>query len=87
MLNKILAYLSAIGAFFSAIFFVLFKMAREERNAEVEKSNNLNENLGAVMAGEKAEKEVKKENEELKEKVHNSNTLDSFNACTELLQK
>lgn len=87
MLNKILACLSAIGAFFSAIFFVLFKMAREERNAEVEKSNNLNENLGAVMAGEKAEKEVKKENEELKEKVHNSNTLDSFNACTELLQK
>lgn len=87
MLNKILVCLSAIGAFFSAIFFVLFKMAREERNAEVEKNNNLNENLGAVMAGEKAEKEVKKENEELKEKVHNSNTLDSFNACTELLQK
>jgi hypothetical protein len=39
------------------------------------------------MAGEKAEKELKKENEELIEIVNNSNKLDAFNACNQLLQK
>ena len=87
MLNKILACLSAIGAFFSAIFFVLFKMTREERNAEEEKNETLNENLEAIMAGEKAEKEVKDKNEELVRRVTGSNNIDSFNACNELLQK
>ena len=94
MLNKILAILSAVGAFFSAIFFVLFKQAKEETKTEKEKNknleeknNNLNDNLDALKEGEKAEKELKKENEELQEKVSSNNKLDSFNACNELLQK
>lgn len=87
MLNKILAGLSMLGAGLAAIFFVLFKQAKEERKAEEKKVENLDENLKAIMAGEAAEKELKKQNEELKKKVNSSNTLDSFNACNELLQK
>jgi len=87
MLNKILAALSVLGAGLSAIFFVLFRQAKEEKKIEHEKNENLNTNLDALKAGEKAEKEKQKENEELKQKAHNGNTLDSFNACNELLQK
>ena len=87
MLKKILAVLAGIGAALSAIFFVLFKQAKEERKEAEEKADDLEENLDALKAGEKAEKELKKENEELKQKAHNGNTLDSFNACNELLQK
>lgn len=87
MLNKILTCLAAVGAFFSAIFFVLFKMAKEEQKAEEEKNLNLSENLDAIMSGEKAEKELKKENEELVRKVTGSNRIDSFDACNDLLSK
>ena len=87
MLNKILAILAGVGAFFSAIFFVLFKQANEEKKVEQEKNENLNTNIDALKHGEKAEKVLKKENEELQKKVNSSNTLDSFNACNELLQK
>ena len=33
------------------------------------------------------EKELKKQNEELKEKAHSGNNLDAFNACNDLLSK
>lgn len=87
MLKKILAVLAGIGAALSAIFFVLFKHAKEERKEAEEKADDLEENLDALKAGEKAEKELKKENEELQKKVNSGNTLDSFDACNELLQK
>jgi len=87
MIKKILAILAAIGTFFSAIFYVLFKQANEEKKAEREKSKNLNTNLEAVKAGDKAEKELKKENEELIEQAHSGNNIDTFNACNSLLSK
>lgn len=87
MIKKILAILAAIGTFFSAIFFVLFKQANEEKKAEREKSKNLNTNLEAVKAGDKAEKELKKENEELIKQAHSGNNIDTFNACNSLLSK
>lgn len=87
MLKKILAILAGIGAALSAIFYVLFKEAKDQKKAINEKYDNAAKNLDALAEGEKAEKELKKENEELKEKAHNGNTLDSFNACNELLQK
>ena len=87
MLKKILAILAAIGAFFSAIFFVLFKQANEEKKAINEKYDDMSANLDALKESEGAEKEVKKQNEELKEKINSGNTLDSFNACNKLLSK
>jgi uncharacterized protein YlxW (UPF0749 family) len=87
MLKKILTILSAVGAFFSALFFMLFKKEKEEKKTITEKYDNMSKNLDALAEGEKAEKELKKENEELQKKVNSSNTLDSFNACNELLQK
>jgi hypothetical protein len=87
MWNKILAVLATIGAALSAIFFVLFKEARELRLAEEKENENLSTNLDALKEAEKAEKEKKKENEELVRKVTGSNNLDAFNACNDLLQK
>jgi cell shape-determining protein MreC len=87
MLKKILAVLAGLGAAFSAIFFVLFKEAREQRKVEEEKNENLNTNLDALKEADRAENEVKKENEELVQKAHSGNNLDAFDACNELLQK
>ena len=87
MLKKILSILAAIGAFFSAIFYVLFKQAKEERKAEEEKNKDLINNMDAVQYSEHIRNEVKKQNEELIEKANGDNTLDAFNACNELLQK
>lgn len=87
MLKKILAVLAGLGAAFSAIFFVLFKKAREQRKVEEEKNENLNTNLDALKEADRAENEVKKENEELVQKAHSGNNLDAFDACNELLQK
>jgi hypothetical protein len=87
MLKKILAILSAVGAFFSALFFMLFKKEKEEKKAITEKYDNMSKNLDALAEGEKAEKELKKENEELQKKVNSGNNIDSFDACNKLLQK
>lgn len=87
MMNKILKILATVAGFFSAIFFVLMKQAKEEQKAINEKYDDMSNNLEAIKEAEKAEKEVKKENEKLEEKAHNGNNLDAFNACNELLQK
>lgn len=87
MLKKILAVLAGIGAAFSAVFFVLFKQANKEKKAINEKYEDMSNNLDALADADKAEKELKKENEELKQKAHSGNTLDSFNACNDLLSK
>jgi hypothetical protein len=87
MLKKILAALAGIGAFFSAIFFVLFQQKKEENKAINEKFDDMKDNLDALTEADKAENEVRKENEELKQKAHGGNNLDAFNACNDLLSK
>ena len=87
MLKKILAVLAAIGAALSAVFYVLFREAKGQKKAIDEKYENMSGNTEALKAGEIAENKVKKENEELKKKINSSNTLDSFDACNELLSK
>ena len=87
MLKKILAVLAAIGAALSAVFYVLFREAKDQKKAIDEKYENMSDNTEALKAGEIAENKVKKENEELKKKINNSNNLDSFDACNELLSK
>ena len=87
MLKKILAALSVLGAGVASIFYVLYKQAKEERKVINEKYDDMTKNVDALAESEKAEKEKKKENEELQKKVNSGNTLDSFNACNELLQK
>jgi hypothetical protein len=87
MLKKILSILAALGAFFSTIFYVLFRQTRDERKAEEEKNKDLIKNMDAVQYSEHIRNEVKKQNEELIEKANGDNTLDAFNACNQLLQK
>jgi len=87
MLKKILAILAGIGAALSAIFYVLFQQKKDENKALQKQYDDMSDNLDALSKADKAENEVKKENEELKKKINSGNTLDSFNACNELLQK
>ena len=87
MLKKILAVLAAIGAAFSAIFYVLFQQKKDENKALNEKFEDMANNLDAITEADKAANEVKKENEEIKQKINSGNTLDSFNACNNLLSK
>jgi hypothetical protein len=87
MLKKILAILAAVGAFFSAIFYVLFQQKKDENKALNEKFEDMANNLDAITEADKATNEVKKENEEIKQKINSGNTLDSFNACNDLLSK
>lgn len=87
MLKKILAALSVLGAGVAAIFYVLFKQAKEEQKVINDKYDDMSNNLDALKEAEKAEMELKQENEKLKQKAHNGNTLDSFNACNDLLSK
>ena len=87
MLKKILSILAALGAFFSAIFYVLFRQAKEERKAEEEKNKDLIKNMDALQYSEYIKNEGEKQNEELIEKAHGNNTLDAFNACNDLLSK
>lgn len=87
MLKKILAALSVLGAGVASIFYVLYKQARKEREVINEKYDDMSKNLDALADAEKAEKELKKENEELVTKAHSGSNLDAFNACNDLLSK
>ena len=96
MLKKILAALAAIGAFFSAIFFVLMKQAKTERKLE-EAENEAQEakrRADAQEAARKAENAVAKklaeteaEDEKLNQRMHSGDSLDSFNAGLDMLRK
>ena len=83
MLKKILAALAGIGAFFSAVFYVLFKQAKEERAEQEDRA--LKAEFDAAIAQKNAE--LKKEDEELAQKNHSGNELDNFNAGLNRLRK
>lgn len=96
MLKKILAALAAIGAFFSALFYVLMKQAKDEqkiKDAEV-KADAAERRADAMEAARKAENAVSKkkaeteaEDEELSQRVHSGDGLDSFNAGLDMLRR
>lgn len=96
MLKKILAALAAIGAFFSALFYVLLKQAKDEqkiKDAEV-KADAAERRADAMEAARKAENAVSKkkaeteaEDEKLNQRVHSGDGLDSFNAGIDMLRK
>ena len=94
MIKKILAVLAAIGGFFSAIFFVLFKQAKaeqhlaEEGKIQAEKETATEEFMRE--AEEKVSQAIKRqeaENEELIRKSESGNNLNSFNAGIDLLRQ
>lgn len=87
MLKKILAVIAGIGSALSAVFFVLFRQAKEEQKEAEQKNKDLINNMDALQYSEHIQNEVKKQNEELVQKAHSGNNLDAFDACNELLQK
>ena len=96
MLKKILAALAALGAGCSAIFYVLMKLAKEERKiqeaeAAAEKAESRADALDAARKAEQAVAkklaETEAEDEELNQRVHSGNSLDSFNAGIDMLRR
>lgn len=86
MLKKILAALAAIGGFFSAIFYVLMKQAKDERKQmekELEREKAAHESDKAI-AQSIAQQE--KENEKLVQESKAGDGINSFNAGLNRLQ-
>ena len=96
VLTKIAAFFGAIGMGLSVIFYVLMRLAKEERKA-LEAENDVQEFqriADAERAAREAEKAVAKkkaeleaEDEELNQRVHSGDSLDSFNAGIDMLRK
>lgn len=96
MIKKILAILAAIGGFFSAVFFLLFRQAKTEQKvikAEAQ-AKDANERADKVEVVRKAENAVAQsiarqeaENEKLVERAYAGNNLESFSAGIDLLRK
>jgi len=95
MLKKILAVLAAIGGFFSALFFVLFKQAKLEQKIDEaerkaqdaeERSENIRQLYDMQTAVHKTIKEKEQEDAENKLEMQAGNGIDSFNAGLELLR-
>lgn len=96
MLKKILAALAAIGAFFSAIFYVLMRQAKAERKQEEAEAEakQAESRADAMEAARNAENAVSKklaeteaEDEKLNQRMHSGDGLDSFNAGIDMLRK
>ncbi|MBO7712194.1 MAG: hypothetical protein J6S85_01665 [Methanobrevibacter sp.] len=94
MIKKILAILSAIGAFLSAVFYVLFRQAKAERQLaekEAQEEKQKKETIEKVAEKNKgiAQKiaRTEAEDEGINNKINSGNTIDNFNAGIELLRK
>ena len=95
MLKKILAALAAIGAFFSALFFMLFRQAKLEKKIEEaeykaqkqeERAENIRQLYDMQTAVHKTIADKEKEDAENVQKMQADNKLDSFNAGIDLLR-
>lgn len=76
MIESILALLVASGSFCIAILFVMYRQAKAQSE-----SGKIEKTVSQSVAGQK------KENEELVQKAHSDNSIDSFNAGIELLRQ
>lgn len=85
MIKKLLAILAGIGAFFSAVFYVLFKQAKDEQKKWELEDCALKAEFDAAIAQKNAE--LKKEDEALAQKSHSGAKLDNFNAGLDRLRK
>ena len=85
MIKKLLAILAGIGAFFSAVFYVLFKQAKDEQKLDALEARAEEAEKAAAIAQKNAA--LKKEDEELAQKSHSGNQLDNFNAGLDRLHK
>lgn len=85
MIKKILAALAAIGAFFSAIFLMLFKNEKDKQKKWELEDRALKAEFDAAIAQKNAE--LKKEDQELAQKNHSGNKLDNFDAGLNRLRK
>ena len=85
MIKKLLAILAGIGAFFSAVFYVLFKQAKDEQKRDALEARAEKAEEAAAVAVKNAE--LKKEDQELAQKNHSGAKLDNFNAGIDRLRK
>lgn len=94
VIEKVLAITAAIGAFFSAVFYVLFRLSKDEREllqAEYETTKTEKETVEKVneiitATRQETVEELKKDEEKISN-AKNGNRLDNFNALNDLLSK
>lgn len=84
--------ITAVGLFFSAVFYVLYRQAKEEKqeseNAALKKESEQKQaEVEILQSVAEAEVKAKEENEELIQTINSSNNLSSFNAGLDLLRK
>ena len=94
IIAKIGAVFGAIGMGLSVIFYVLMKLAKAEQKAAEDDVQNFQRIADAEKAAREMEKAVAKkkaeleaEDEELNQRVHSGDSLDSFNAGIDMLRK
>ena len=92
--DRVLVFLSGIGAVFSAIFYVLFKQKKEENQAlkkeqeQLEAVNQSNQTITEALQQSHQEGiNVQIQNEELVAAAHGPSNFTAFNACADLLSK
>ncbi|MCQ2052946.1 MAG: hypothetical protein MJZ03_03325 [archaeon] len=92
MKSKILAILSGIGAFFSAIFYVLYQQKKDElklaenENEQLHKDAEIKDTIiDAQSESKKAGDEQRKKNNEIKNKIHGDNGAESVSAIHSVL--
>jgi len=93
MLKKILAVLAAIGGFFSAIFYVLFRQAQDQKKLAENRLEQEQEKLETAQAQIEAQqtiatkvKEQEQQNEQLKTESKKGDGINTFNAGINRLQ-
>lgn len=92
MKKILLKIITAVGVFFSAVFYVLFTQKKIENEKEKRKKVEIEneQNRAFSVRTEEAQQAVIKDkvrNEEKVQKAHSGNKLSNFNAVVELLQK
>lgn len=94
MIKKLLAVLAAIGGIFSAVFYVLFKHARAEKEQTENEKKQVEQKLEeqkAINEGNKTVissiKKQEAENEKLKQESKKGDNLNAFNAGIDRLHK
>lgn len=87
MIKKVLALFAAAGSVFAAVFYVLMKQAKEERDIVKAQAKTAEEERDTSRNIQKEITRQEKENEEDLQKLNSDNDLNSFNAGLNLMRK
>jgi len=92
IMNKIMAGLATLGSIAAAIFYVLFKQAKDEQKALEKENQHIIDKMQDATVAAESERASKEAGIEYEKKIeddiktaHSSNNLDAFNAVNRIL--